>query len=290
MILIPFSSGLDSTVLVYQALEKKEKFKICYITVKNNYSKSPIEMQQRKKLRELFEKKYNTWISDDSVMELNVPYNNVIELPQVPAWMCGLLYNITSEITEVRMGYCMNDDALSYISDFKKVWAAYQPFFGSKMPKLVFPLAKQNKRQSKALLPEEIFQETYFCENPLSYRADSNKSLTKAHSLTKTRSKKAKKQLLEAFELQEQKTELVTWEDCGSCGSCKRAIYDETFYAYNRNNKEAKKAQEMKAIDSYKSYEVSAPVAIEDSGMDLVKESEIKENEYSSKSFEGESV
>ncbi len=32
-------------------------------------------------------------------------------------------------------------------------------------------------------------------------------------------------------------TDEDAWEDCGRCGTCERAKYDETFFSYNRNQK-----------------------------------------------------
>jgi len=237
MILIPFSSGLDSTTLVYKALEKKDKFKLCYINIKNNKAKTDIELKQREKIINLFREKYNCYIQDESGIEIGIQSNNIVNLPQVPAWIMGLLYSIDSSITEVRMGYCMNDDAASFVEDIKKIWKSYQSISDSKLPKLTFPLLKKSKRHHVEELPNNIFQETFFCENPGVFKV-----------LT---------------------TNEDAWEDCGNCGTCKRAKYDGTFFQYKRNqNKDLKKAT-FSSIDE--DGLVSAPTPIRDIDMEEEK-------------------
>ncbi len=216
MILIPFSSGLDSTALVYQALEKKENFRLCYINLKNNTNKTEIELNQRKKIISLFEKKYDLHIRDEANIEISINSNLVISLPQMPAWIMGLLYSIDSNVKEIRMGYCMNDDAASYVEDLKRIWKSYQSISHHKLPRLTFPLLKVCKMNTLKYLPDEIFQETFFCEAPT---------------------------ILTAYG--------QTWEDCGTCGPCKRAIYDETFTQYKRNQqKTLEKAHFISQLES----------------------------------------
>jgi 7-cyano-7-deazaguanine synthase in queuosine biosynthesis len=208
MILIPFSAGLDSTMLLHQAIQKKENFETCYIQINNNKNKTLIENQQRKKIIKAFNEKFKTYFNDNKGIEIMVWKNKIVSLPQVPVWLCGLIYQVESNTSEVRIGYCMNDDAISYVSELKKAWRSYAPFCHEKLPKLSFPLMKISKRESKRALPDDIFQLTYFCEDP---------------------------QLVKEVE------EEYSWSDCGCCGSCKRAIYDETFYSYTRNQKGAAK-------------------------------------------------
>lgn len=235
MILIPFSSGLDSTTLVYNALEKKEKFKVCYINIKNNVHKTRLEKQQRSKIIKLFEKKYNTHISDSDSIEIEVNGNQVVSLPQLPAWIMGLLYVIDPNVTEIRMGYCMNDDAISFVSDIKKIWKSYQSVCESKLPKITFPLLKFKKINYIGKLPDEIMQEVYFCENPSSVSKESNLTLEKKLRLIKNiKSGLSSKIRWSGPSINKQ--EDIIWNDCGNCGSCIRAKNDGVFLWYKRNN------------------------------------------------------
>lgn len=239
MILIPFSSGLDSTVLVHDALEKKEKIKVCYIDIKNNIGKGTIEVQQRRKILKLLEDKFNTYIYDSIGTEITVNSNHILSLPQAAVWIVGLLYNVTSEIKEVRIGYCKNDDAISFLEDIKKIWKSYQSICSFKLPKLTFPISKSGKIEHYYKLPSDIFQETFFCENPLSVE------------------KKIK-------------TDFFSWEDCGECGTCKRAKYDGTFDYYERNKKLVEPSLQFLSSGE------GTPVKIKDSGLYQTKEKTTK--------------
>lgn len=229
MILIPFSSGLDSTTLVLKAIQNKKSFETCYIEITNNSDKVKIEKQQRKKIKELFVKHFGHYISDREEIQIGILRNEVVELPQVPVWICGLLYSVRSSISEIQIGYCMNDDAISFIPDIKKIWNSYNSISDNKLPKLTFPLIKYKKQQSHRNLPDEIFQETFFCEMPFNVK------------------------------LKESSFDEYSWEDCGRCASCERAKYDGTFIYYKRNQKKVensltfteKNLEEVKAAEPF---------------------------------------
>jgi 7-cyano-7-deazaguanine synthase in queuosine biosynthesis len=207
MILIPFSSGLDSTSLVYDAIQKKKDFELCYIEILNNTTKTDIEKQQREKIKKLFTKLYGKWFSDKEGFQLRVGRNEMITMPQVPVWICGLLYSITDCTKEVQIGYCMNDDAISFLSDIKKTWNSYNAFSQKPLPKITFPLIKNKKQESYRTLPNEIFQETFFCEDPRNVK------------------------------LKDDSSGEYSWEDCGHCAACERSKYEGIFYNYIRNQK-----------------------------------------------------
>ena len=206
MILIPFSSGLDSTTLVFNALQKKKEIELCYIEILNNTYKVKIEKQQREKIKSLLQKHFNNyWIKDNTGFQLGVGRNGMVTMPQIPVWICGLIYYVDESVKEIQMGYCMNDDAISFIDDIKKTWKSYSPYLYKKQPKITFPLIKNKKSDSYRILPNEIFQETYFCESPINVEIKEGDD--------------------------------YTWDDCGHCAACERAKYDGTFYQYVRNQK-----------------------------------------------------
>lgn len=244
MILIPFSSGLDSTALVYNALEKKEKFEVCYIEIKNNIGKSKIEFQQRSKILKLFNERFSTNILDSTGTEILVNRNRVVSLPQLPIWIMGLLYNISDNTKEVRLGYCKNDDAISYIDEIKKIWKSYETVISSKLPKLTFPISKNGKIEHSQKLPNDIFQETFFCEDPRDIVIDTS-SIPEAD---------------------------ITWRDCGECGPCRRSKYDETFDIYSRNRNKVK----SESFAEFSTKAIKESFKVEGSGLELVKEKTTK--------------
>ena len=242
MILIPFSAGLDSTTLVYNALEKKEKFEVCYIEIKNNIGKSKIEFQQRRKILNLLKEKFNTYIPDYTGTEVFVNRNGVVSLPQLPIWIMGLLYHMDDNTKEIRLGYCKNDDAISYIDEIRKIWKSYETVISSKLPKLTFPISKNGKMEHFHKIPHDIFQETFFCEDPKDIVIPDTSDVD------------------------------ITWRDCGKCGSCKRAKYDETFDYYSRN----RNVDKIESHVEFSTKAIKESFKVEGSGLELVKEKTTK--------------
>jgi 7-cyano-7-deazaguanine synthase in queuosine biosynthesis len=60
----------------------------------------------------------------------------------------------------------INDDAVSYIDDIRKVWEALQGICGATLPKLAFPLLKTSKQEIADDLGELAIL-TFSCERPL---------------------------------------------------------------------------------------------------------------------------
>lgn len=168
-ILIPFSGGLDSTFLLYSALKNKEDVTPIYCNIKNNHDKVEREEQQRDKILKLLDEEFGTYLSgmNHPTMTFQTTTTNFnLLLTQPPIFLTSILYCLDESIKEVRIGYCMNDDAISFIPELKRIWGAFQGIYAYKLPKLTFPLMKRKKTEYWRELPNEIFQETYFCECP----------------------------------------------------------------------------------------------------------------------------
>ena len=206
VILIPFSGGLDSTSILYNAMRNKERINITYIEISNNTVKTPVEVAQCKKIISLLNNEfsgYNLYFSASLVFGSNVS-SPELALKQPIIWLAGILYALRGDETEVRLGFCMNDDAISYVEEIKKIWNSFQGLYDVKLPELTFPLMKSKKDMHYRELPNIIFQETYFCESPIDATNGED-----------------------------------SWKDCGECGSCTRSKNDGIFFRYNRNNDRA---------------------------------------------------
>lgn len=197
---ILFSGGLDSTYMLHKALKENYKYiQLHYLTIENNHNKVQYEIKQAEQIVQKFKDLHPyVLISFHTRARFSLPANGNVHFPQIPVWITGLLYSIDNN-ADVWIGYCMGDQAISHLEDIKKVWRSYSSLQESKS-KLVFPLSKIPKEVMMRELPNNIFQLTYFCENPSESENEN------------------------------------TFVDCGSCASCKRAIYEGTFYVYNRNS------------------------------------------------------
>lgn len=75
----------------------------------------------------------------------------------------------THGISEIRLGYVVGDDAVSYIDDIKALFKAIRPLVDSDDldgPELKFPLIKTKKIKIWENLPKDLRQMISVCENP----------------------------------------------------------------------------------------------------------------------------
>ena len=63
----------------------------------------------------------------DLIAEIPNSSNDLLSFKQIPAWILGIIYcGELSNVDEVHIGYVMNDDAISYLSEIKKVYNSFQ--------------------------------------------------------------------------------------------------------------------------------------------------------------------
>lgn len=203
---ILFSSGLDSTYLMWKNLEDGNEVTPIYIEIKNNENKTKIEKQNVKMLCEKFGEKYTDKLRPLlSISEVLISNGNSdLIFSQLPIWIFSLLYIPIFRINEIQIGYVMNDDAVSYIDDIKKFYKAHAWLQKGAQPKLVFPLIKTSKWNMMNELPYEYREFVTSCENP---------RLLPYHMHVKGTNKK-----------------LQFYKPCGDCVPCKRIIKDELGY------------------------------------------------------------
>jgi 7-cyano-7-deazaguanine synthase in queuosine biosynthesis len=168
-IAVLWSGGLDSTYLVYSALRAGSTVTPIYVQINNNCEKPAYEEIARKKIRESFCRMALPGILCED-LKLNIGVENLSDsrllFMQMPIWIIATLY-VNPSIQKILIGYCMNDDAVSYLAEIKKIYHSYKHLMSDKkMPKLGFPLSKIKKREMFIAMPEEISQLTVFCENP----------------------------------------------------------------------------------------------------------------------------
>lgn len=152
-IIIPFSSGVDSTALVYKALKDYDKYnsiKLVYFRIQNNENKADREQEACNNIVAQFNKLFpNSYIRVVHQITTEVfGHSGISMFSQMPIWLMGLMYSCDYNTDEVWLGYCSNDDALSYIPDIQKIWASYKSISHTiKHPVLKFPLIKSKKSQ-----------------------------------------------------------------------------------------------------------------------------------------------
>lgn len=216
-ILIPFSSGLDSTYLVHDRVSRGFSVKTVYFKISNNEDKSRIEDIHRSYLIEKLQDKHPGKIEDyDKVINVyvSVSYDPAITLSQPPIWMLGLAFSpIVEGVDVIEMAYVMNDDAMSYMEEIRTLFKAYQPFCtNSTLPKIEYPLSKFQKETIHQQLPVEYRDYTWTCENPI---------------------------------IDAENDKVFTYHECGTCHSCKRSAFHDLGvgkkFTYNKITKYLKR-------------------------------------------------
>jgi 7-cyano-7-deazaguanine synthase in queuosine biosynthesis len=235
-ILVPFSGGLDSTYLVWKLLKEGHKVYTVYFKLLNNDSKIKMEQFSRDLLIKKFDKEFPSLHHDTCVdFECRIHNHKVgYTMAQVPIWILGSFFSCSNTIDEISIAYVMNDDAISYLSEIRKLYNSYKFLAHHKLPVLNFPLSKIKKQEILHNLPQEYKDLTVSCEAPY---------------FLKWKNKK-----------------VVEYSFCGSCVPCERA--KKTYSSYETTY------PDRKTFKSFlKNGEWTTPITIpDDRKAELVKE------------------
>lgn len=164
---ILFSGGLDSTYLVWKNLKDGNTVKPIYIDLLNNSDKSKIEKQQTNVLYYEFKKEFGKLIEPiDIVASVSIQKSWGVSFPQPFLWTTLIPFINSSSYDEIQIGYVINDDAISFLSEIKKLYKASQPFLHEKLIPLKFPIIKEYKGTIIRELPIQYVKYITSCEAP----------------------------------------------------------------------------------------------------------------------------
>ena len=163
-----WSGGLDSTYLIYWYLSHFPQVKVVghYIELVNNDQKTKMEKAACDKLAKLFKERFPDrfeW-SCGSSFQVRTGFNEVC-FKQLPFWLLGGLF--IPPVDTMAIGYVMNDDAISYITEIKKAWRSLQFVRRSSSIILEFPLTQIKKDEILDNLPSEFKEHVVWCEQPI---------------------------------------------------------------------------------------------------------------------------
>jgi len=182
-ILQAWSSGFDSTCLLYKNLREGNEVYPIYIDSKRiDKVKRECELRAIKEITETLGKQFNNYYT-------KLYYHENVEVfvgsegvgngysYQPFLWIMGLFNHVISnphiDFDEVHIGYIMNDDALSFIEDLKILWNHLFKFNrttilgNKKIPRLEFPLKYFCKQDVLTSLKEaNLLNSCWTCENP----------------------------------------------------------------------------------------------------------------------------
>ena len=165
--IVLWSGGLDSTYLVWYLLEHGYQVSTRYVEIQNNADKVKQELKARENILPLF-RSYKNYRYDSIALSYNEERitESSMCFKQLPLFVfaCASL----SHSDAILISYVLNDDAISYISEFKKIYNSFMLLSKDsfKIAKLHFPLITEQKERFINELPIEILKHVTWCENP----------------------------------------------------------------------------------------------------------------------------
>ena len=162
--LVSWSGGLDSTYLIWLLLMQGHSVVAVYTELENSGCKTRRELDSIDKMLPILES-YNFKFKGGNKIFIKGSHSQ-LSLSQPLLWLNSLMYQLEDKTDIVAVGYILGDDAISYLSDFKKIFNSMLGLtICKKKPKLEFPLIKHHKKVIYESLPEKLRIHTTWCEN-----------------------------------------------------------------------------------------------------------------------------
>ena len=183
--LILFSGGLDSTYLVYEALNTSRVDLLYTAGPQGPYKEEAELLAQSKILKEI--DKYSAFRVRDSIKAPPMDPSRCVEpfLRQPIAWIYSALMTVDPrKHSEVQIGYILGDQASSVHHEITAAWDNLNKIAKLESVPLKMPLLRRTKIMIYSSLPESVRPLLWHCELPVK----------------KGRSKK--------------------WQACGKCEAC----------------------------------------------------------------------
>lgn len=212
-IAVMFTGGLDSTYLLYKNLRDGHIVTPIYITIENNVDKTEKEKVVRDailtSLKDDF--KFTNLDTLTELMSVRVSgRTDCYDLPQMPVWAFATSWLDGKSFDEIHIGYVMNDCAVSYVEDIKRVYKSFELLQNRKLTDhktiLKFPLAKTSKYEIMESMPDGLASKVWACETPNRKYVGPKVTLSLAS---------------EYPEIKDTKSD-YEYTPCGECQSCKR--------------------------------------------------------------------
>ena len=162
--LVSWSGGLDSTYLIYKFLKEGHSVVAAYCEIINNITKTERERYAIEKLKHKLYPLGALEVIDGARVEANG--DSLCSFEQVPLLLLSIIYS-GGKADKVALAYTLNDDAIAFLSDIKKIYNSYKVLAKDRSwPEMIFPLYRTSKAEILRKLPVELIKDITFCENP----------------------------------------------------------------------------------------------------------------------------
>lgn len=183
IVLLSFSGGADSILLLDLLLSKGNKVYTVYVAAHQGSRKIWAEKLARDKVLEHFRKAYPDYLQDDVALDFNVSYqfkdgdrrgmgfaadhffNQPID------WLYGIAQAIRCfnvNFSHVALAYIANDQFSVHATEFAETFESLYSFTGMKeKPKVIFPLIYSRKADIIGHLEQrKLLEYVWYCELP----------------------------------------------------------------------------------------------------------------------------
>ena len=172
--LIMFSGGLDSSVLLANAL-KYGPVDTLYVKGGQDSRQIEVELRQRKIVMDKINELSPFKVREDYIRTVwdGIEHGRHTQLRfgQILPWLIGSIYTMSPSLhSEVQVGYISGDSTVIAIPEMRAAFKAMQSFMitsGREYPiPLTFPFLDYTKEQMLGFLPTELADDIWVCERP----------------------------------------------------------------------------------------------------------------------------
>lgn len=170
IISVLWSGGLDSTYMIQHLLDSNPNNVVWayYVEIENNRDKVETEKNAIKTMTPILKQKYsNRFEYCGLACKFSIETKgNLLAFYQMPLWISAVVCSTSDKVKEIAIGYIMNDDAISYLDDFRYIVRSFDAISKTPYPKIIFPLSKINKEMINSKLDRELKRHVVWCEMP----------------------------------------------------------------------------------------------------------------------------
>lgn len=155
-----WSGGLDSTYLIQKLLSEGHAVEACYIELTNNEEQVKREKAAIDKLLPIFQENSDFYYRGVAVtIGINCGFNAI--LTQGYCWFTS---SIVVRDRILALGYVMNDDAISFLEEFRAINTALNGLRQEPV-EIEFPLSKTSKSTIIGRINSKLMEHVVWCES-----------------------------------------------------------------------------------------------------------------------------
>ena len=133
--LVPWSGGLDSTMLIDKLVDEGHSVEALYYNL-NSDKQDARQLRAVTKMHEKYFSKKNVILNIQECNAVGIGGNSPLFFTQFPYHIFNIMRAINHH-DYVAIAFVMNDDAISYLSEMKSIYDSYDAISGRKLPELV---------------------------------------------------------------------------------------------------------------------------------------------------------